>query len=129
MRRGKPSKPKLRNNVMPPWVFGRARVSSKGWIVIPKEIRDELGIEPGDELSVTLIPPPLGMKQDRRLSSVRIHKIPEDLKERADLMCGMIPRRPGEPLMTEELLRERREEREREEQELKAYKRRRRRTA
>ena len=27
------------------------RVGSKGQVVIPKELRDELGIEPGDEVS------------------------------------------------------------------------------
>lgn len=31
----------------------KARVSKKGWIVIPKEIRDRQGIKPGDEVVVT----------------------------------------------------------------------------
>ena len=29
-----------------------ATVSSKGWIVIPKEIRDRFGIKPGDKVQV-----------------------------------------------------------------------------
>ena len=33
-------------------VFGTVRVGERGQIVIPKQIRDELGINPGDNLII-----------------------------------------------------------------------------
>jgi AbrB family looped-hinge helix DNA binding protein len=102
-------------------IFAKGKVSSKGWVVIPKEIRDEMGIKPGDEVSFGLFPPPLVMKQDRGLYSLHIHRVPEDI---VGLTYGMLKRRPGEPLMTERLLEERRRENEAEERTMRPPKRR-----
>lgn len=41
-------------------ITGRAKVSSKGWAVIPKEIRDAVGIKPGDEVRFVFWPEYLG---------------------------------------------------------------------
>ena len=92
------------------YVSGKAKVSSKGWVVIPKEIRDELDIRPGDELSIMLLPPLSNMKQDRRLSTIQMIKVPRTQNELLDLTLGMFRRDPGKPLMTERLVQERRKE-------------------
>jgi AbrB family looped-hinge helix DNA binding protein len=102
-------------------VVARGKISSKGWVVIPKEIRDEMGIKPGDEVSFTLFPPPAGMKQDRGLYSLHVHRVPEDV---VALARGMLPAQPGEPSWTERLLRERRLDLEREEREIREDRRR-----
>jgi AbrB family looped-hinge helix DNA binding protein len=112
-----------------PFVTGDAKVSSKGWVVIPKEIRDEMGIKPGDVLSFSLEGPPPGMKQDKRLVEIRIMKVPKSLKERVELFAGLIPQQPGELSWTENLLSERREEVAREEREIRELKRKRRKSA
>ena len=118
--------PKKRSE--PPFVgkylAAKGKVSSKGWVVIPKEIRDEMGIKPGDEVRFSLWPPPIMMKQDRELYSLHLHKVPEDP---AELGYGLFPRRPGEPSWTEQLLEDRRREVELEER--KASPRRKRRSA
>jgi AbrB family looped-hinge helix DNA binding protein len=112
-----------------PFLTGDAKVSSKGWVVIPKEIRDEMGIKPGDVLSFSLEGPPPGMKQDRRLIEIRVIKCPKTIKERVELFSGLIPQQPGEPSWTENLLRERREEVAQEEREIREQKRKRRKSA
>ncbi len=112
-----------------PHLSGKAKVSSKGGIVIPKDIRDALDIEPGDELSIMLIPPSYSMKQDKRLSSIHIIKVPKTREELLELTTGMFPQRPGQPSWTENLLQARREEVEREERELRGTRARRHKTA
>lgn len=106
--------PKKRSG--PPFVgkylAAKGKVSSKGWVVIPKEIRDEMGIKPGDEVRFSLWPPPIMMKQDRELYSLHLHKTPENP---AELGYGLFPPRPGEPSWTEQLVEERRREAELEE--------------
>jgi AbrB family looped-hinge helix DNA binding protein len=96
-------------------ILAKGKVSSKGWVVIPKEIRDEMGIKPGDEVSFALFPPGPLMKQDRGLYSLHVHREPEDI---VALARGMFRARPGEPSWTENLLRERRLDLEREEREI-----------
>jgi len=102
-------------------VFAKGKVSSKGWVVIPKEIRDEMGIKPGDQVRFTLFPPGPLMKQDRGLYSLHVHRVPEDP---VALTYGMFPAQPGEPSWTENLLRERRLDLEREEREIREDRRR-----
>jgi len=77
-----------------------ATVSSKGWIVIPKEIRDRFGIKPGDKVQV--------------IDYGAIYIVPA-LKDPAKQMRGMFKNGPS---LTEALLQDRREEREREEQKM-----------
>ena len=107
-------------------IFARAKVSSKGWIVIPKQIRDEMGLRPGDEVSLALWPPPPDMKQDRGLYSLNVGRVPEDP---VALGLGMFKRRPGQPSLAEELVKEHRSELEKEERELREWQRRRPQTA
>jgi AbrB family looped-hinge helix DNA binding protein len=102
---------------------GRGKVSSKGWVVIPKEIRDEMGLTPGDEVSFVLWPPAPGMKQDRALMSLHMQRLPDDP---AMAIAGMIPLNRKRPSSTELLLREHRDEVAREERELRRTGRRRR---
>jgi AbrB family looped-hinge helix DNA binding protein len=116
-----------RKRTAPPFVgkylTAKGKVSSKGWVVIPKEIRDEMGIEPGDEVRFSLWPPLFNMKQDRELYSLHLHKVPENP---AELGHGLFPRQPGEPLWTEQLLEDRRRELELEERKAAAPRRKRR---
>ena len=112
-----------------PYLRGKAKVSSKGGVVIPKDMRDLLNIEPGDELSLMLVPPSHNMKQDKRLSSIHIIKVPKTLNELLDLTAGIFPQRPGQSSWTEDLVREHREEVEREEREIRRAKAKRRKTA
>jgi len=102
------------------FLFKRGKVSSKGWVVIPKEIRDEMGLQPGDEVQFALWPPGPNMKQDRALYSLHVSRVPEDP---VSVTAGMFIRHPGEPSLTELTVREHREEVEREEREIAAAKR------
>jgi len=77
-----------------------ATVSSKGWIVIPKEIRDRFGIKPGDKVQV--------------IDYGAIYIVPA-LKDPAKEMRGMLKNGPS---LTEGLLQDRREEHEREERKM-----------
>jgi AbrB family looped-hinge helix DNA binding protein len=80
------------------------RVGPKGQVVIPKAIREELGIEPGDEVDV-----------ERRRAEVviRRHRIStEERRVRIAGLRGMTAHLPGGK--TEDLEAMRREERERE---------------
>ncbi len=78
------------------------RVGPKGQVVIPKEIRDRLGIRPGDRVSFWC---------DGDAVSVR---------RVADLR-SLIGCLPSEPDLTEDLLAERRADREREEARIDSY--------
>jgi AbrB family looped-hinge helix DNA binding protein len=80
---------------------GFTTLSTKGQIVIPAAIREELKMEPGTRIAV-------------RLEGGRIVLAPETLAAKLrmiDEMCGYTA---GGPSMTDELLEERRRERERE---------------
>ncbi len=76
-------------------------VSRKGWVVIPREIRERYGIKPGDKVDVV----------DR---DGRILLLPA-LNDPVRQLRGLLK---GGPSMTRELLEERRREREKEEREL-----------
>jgi AbrB family looped-hinge helix DNA binding protein len=81
------------------------KVGAKGQVVIPKAIRDQIGIEPGDE--VTFEP---------RGKEVRIHRLADDAearRRRIDALRGAWAGIPG--LSTKDLEAERRRERELEE--------------
>lgn len=81
------------------------RVGIKGQVVIPKAIRDEIGIKPGDEVM---------FEPDGR--DVRVRRVLDDPKarrERIEALRGVWAGVPG--LGTDDLLAARREEREREE--------------
>jgi antitoxin PrlF len=81
------------------------RVGIKGQVVIPKAIRDEIGIKPGDEV----IFEPDG-------KDVRVRRVADDSgarRERVEALHGIWAGIPG--LGTDDLLALRREERELEE--------------
>jgi len=75
-------------------------VSAKGWIVIPKEIREKYGIKPGDKLQV--------------IDFGGIYMIPA-IKDPAKEMRGMFKKGPS---LTEALMESRRVERESEVREI-----------
>ncbi len=74
-------------------------VSAKGWIVIPKDIRERHGIRKGDKVHVTDL-------------GGQIAIIPATKEDPIERGLGMLK---GGPSMTEGLLEDRREELEREE--------------
>jgi AbrB family looped-hinge helix DNA binding protein len=81
------------------------KVGAKGQVVIPKAIRDEIGIEPGDEVVFE----PEGKE-------VRIHRLadnPAQRRKRIEALQGVWADVPG--LSTADLEAERRAERGREE--------------
>lgn len=78
-----------------------ATVSSKGQLVIPAAIRQELGIEPGTRIAIRREGPELILK-------------PETLAAKLALIERMHGRTAGGPSGTEMLLEDRRLERERE---------------
>ncbi len=98
---------------METFISTKAKVSSKGWVVIPKEIRDVLGIKPGDEVRFTYWPPSKASGFDH--GRLHLRKVPADPVAAS---AGMIKRRPGERPWTETLLEERRVEREREDRKI-----------
>ena len=74
-------------------MYRLAKVSQKGGIVIPKEIREKLGLEPG-----TLV----AFVEDN--GNVKIVPLPKDP---VDYAMGMLRRKTGEKPLTELLLEER----------------------
>jgi AbrB family looped-hinge helix DNA binding protein len=81
------------------------KVGAKGQVVIPKAIRDEIGIEPGDQIVFE----PDGKE-------VRIHRLADDADERRkgiEALRGAWADSPGGG--TDALMEERRKERELEE--------------
>jgi AbrB family looped-hinge helix DNA binding protein len=81
------------------------RVGAKGQVVIPKGIRDEIGIEPGDEVTF-----------EAAGTEVRMRRVLDDPDRRGLAIAGLRGRWEGTPGATPaELLEERRREREREE--------------
>ncbi len=81
------------------------KVGIKGQVVIPKAIRDEIGIKPGDEVT---------FEPDGK--DVRVRRVADDPTargERIEALRGVWAGIPG--LGTDDLLAARREEREREE--------------
>ena len=81
------------------------RVSAKGWIVIPAEIRKRYGIKPGDEVHIT----------DYAGTLVIVPKLKDPVNDALGILAD-----DGPPL-TEELLKERRRELEREERKIERW--------
>lgn len=87
------------------------KVGPKGQVVIPKPIRDRLGISPGDEVVV---------EQDGREVRVRLQADDaEARRKRIRALRGIWAGIPG--LSTKDLEADRREEREREERKMREY--------
>jgi antitoxin PrlF len=76
------------------------KVGAKGQVVLPKELRDDLGIEPGDEVTF-----------DKGDGEIRVRKA-RSKAEIVDSLFGALAG-PGKPL-TELLVESRRRDRERE---------------
>ncbi len=93
-------------------LFGMTyKVGPKGQVVIPKPIRDRLGISPGDEVLV---------EQDGR--EVRIRRQADDAEARRKRIQALRGSWAGIPgLSTKDLEADRREEREREERKMREY--------
>ena len=81
-----------------------ATVSSKGQLVIPASIREELGIEAGTRVAIRLEGPELILK-------------PETLAAKLAMIKKMRGIAAGGPSLCDELLEDRRKEREREQRE------------
>jgi AbrB family looped-hinge helix DNA binding protein len=81
------------------------KVGAKGQVVIPKAIREELGIEPGDEV--------IFEPDDKDVRIRRLADDAEERKKRIKALRGIWADTPGGG--TDALLEERRKEREREE--------------
>lgn len=79
------------------------KMGPKGQVVIPKAIRDRLGLRPGDRLVVG--------EGDHE---VRIRKAATDPEGRRAVLVGLRGALAGGPSLTAALERDRREERERE---------------
>jgi AbrB family looped-hinge helix DNA binding protein len=87
---------------------GKAKVSQKGWVVIPKHIRDLMELRAGDEVRLILLPD--GGSQP----ALRVIKISKDVRA----LRGKYRGKPGEPSWTETLLEERRRDLELEERKI-----------
>jgi len=84
------------------------RVGAKGQVVIPKGVRDEIGIEPGDEMTF-----------EAAGTEVRMRRVLDDPARRGEAIKALRGAWKGAPGATPaELLEERRREREREDRRL-----------
>jgi len=87
------------------------KLGRKGQVVIPKAIREQIGIEPGDEIAFE----PVGDEVRLRRAEV----VREDRIEEIRALRGIWKNTPGSG--TEELMKERRAERAREEEKAGRY--------
>ena len=78
--------------------MGTAKVSRKGWVVIPREIRKRYGIKPGDQVQIV----------DHGGRIAIVPALNDPIRQSRGLLKGM-------PKLTDALLKERRQDREREE--------------
>ncbi len=81
------------------------KVSAKGWIVIPADIRKRYGIKPGDEVHIV----------DYGGTLVILPKLEDPVNDAYGILAD-----DGPPI-TEELLRERRRERKREDEKIERW--------
>ena len=81
----------------------RTRISSKGQVVIPAELREQLGLAKGTRA--------IWREEKGRLVLIPIHSILDELQ-------GSLKPKPGQPSMFDELMEERQRERVRERRKL-----------
>lgn len=81
------------------------KVSAKGWIVIPADIRKRYGINPGDEVHIV----------DYAGTLVIVPKLKDPVNDALGLLAD------GGPSLTEDLLKERRRELQREERKIERW--------
>ena len=81
----------------------RTRVSSKGQVVIPVDLREQLGLEKGAHA--------VWREEKGRLILIPIKSLLDELQ-------GCLRPKPGQPSMLDDLIRERQREREREDRKL-----------
>lgn len=103
-------------------ITGKSKVSTKGWIVIPKEIRDEMGIQPGDEMRLVY-------QKRAQAGTAGILKLSKVSRTHVAALKGKYKGMGGERSWTEALLDERRQEFEREERKIAGAQRKRRTSA
>jgi AbrB family looped-hinge helix DNA binding protein len=71
------------------------KITSKGQVTIPKEIRDELGFLPGTEVELV-----------RDASEVRVRKLPEGRTRGDEIVDRLLKASGGDiPLSTDEIMR------------------------
>ena len=96
--------------------IGKAKVSEKGWIVIPKQIREVMELRPGDEVQLFFWP---SLQSEGSPGHLSVFK--DSGAFRSDR--GAFKYLRGEKPITEELVDERRAEVEREERDTREWRR------